>query len=248
MSLPDFSTLKDRFSQTNIQRTELGRLVNSAVGRNILDLSFVNARSEIGVLQLDALLTESFSGSSTVTAYPTESGFPVADNVARDNDTLHIEGVVTGIFPLTLQYSNLYAVGSARLAKARDMLKEQHDSGLPLTVLTGLNLYQGFVITAYSVERNADDGEQINISVDLVHIRKATATETAVPEAYAKKADDMSNRGTEGGGTTKGVAASEKAGGTRTNAGKAATGTVTPIRQSTLSERLGGIGYQIKEP
>ncbi|OOF52568.1 phage baseplate protein [Rodentibacter trehalosifermentans] len=154
----------------------------------------------IGALELDALLTESTSLRSQITEYPVEDGTVISDHITKEAETLSLNGVITGAGTL---FSPSF--GKVELLVAKEALRELHNARELVTVVTGLDVYSDFAIESLDIERNADDGERLNISAELRKIKKVQLrTEEMPPE----KAD----------GKTKG-----KAGQTKAKTGKAQT-------------------------
>lgn len=63
-----------------------------------------------------------------------------------------------------------------------------HEQRTPITVVTGMDMYNDFAIESCDVSRNVDDGDCLNVSLELVHIRKATVETTDVPPGKVKPA------------------------------------------------------------
>lgn len=166
---------------------------------NLLYSHLIGKRTVIGVLELDALLTESTSLRSQITEYPVEDGSVISDHITQDSETLSIEGVITGAGTLF----NI-SEGKAKLIVAKEALRELHKKRELITVVTGIDVYEDFAIESCEISRNNEDGEQFSVNLELKKINKVTLrTEEIPPEKNKGKATG-------------------KAGKTKTKAGKGA--------------------------
>lgn len=169
---------------------------------NLLYSSLIGTRTVIGVLELDALLTESTSLRSQITEYPIEDGSVISDHISQESETLSIEGVITGAGTLF----NISA-GKSKLIAAKEALRELHEKRELISIVTGVDVYDDFAIESCEISRNNEDGEQFSVSMELRKIKKVTLrTEEIPPEKTSGKAKG-------------------KAGKTKTKAGKGAVKT-----------------------
>ena len=152
---------------------------------NLVNLVFGigNVRTTIGTLKLDALIEERVTLSSRVTKYVVEDGSPITDHINNENEKLHIEGVITGATVILRGEA-----GRQKLINAKEALRILHDQRTPITVVTGMDMYNNFAIESCDVSRNVDDGDCLNVILELVHIRKATVETTDVPPGKVKPA------------------------------------------------------------
>ncbi len=154
----------------------------------VLEVIFgVPTLAQIGVLTLDASLEETHTSASEVTEHPVEEGTNISDHIRRLPETLVINGVVTNhpLFllpsftaPSPIQGDNLAL--SDRVKAAYDKLKEIHDAGTIVRVVTSLRDYTNMAITGFSVLRNAPNGDVLNATISMREIltAKAEAPET----------------------------------------------------------------------
>lgn len=188
--------------------------------------------SSIGVLPLDALISERTSLNSRATEYPVEDGPPVTDHVVQESELLTVEGWVTaaevsllgGVNALAARVAGHGGGGRSKLIGAKEALRKIHADRLPVTVVTGLDVYVGFVMERCDIDRNNEDGERFSISADFRKIRKVTMRQAVIPPEKVK-------------GGVKG-----KAGASKTNAGKA-----SPKEVSVLKSDTGQIIGKIKQ-
>ncbi|NBI43466.1 hypothetical protein GVX76_08205 [[Haemophilus] felis] len=179
---------------------------------SLLFNSLLGTKTTIGVLELDALLTESTSLRSQITEYPVEDGSVISDHITQEAETLTIEGVITGAGTLF----NV-AQGKAKLISAKESLRQLHQERALLTVTTGVEIYPDFAIESCEISRTADGGEKFDVNLTLKKIKKVTL-----------KTADIPPEKTSGSATG-------KAGKTKANAGKANGGKPTPKQAETVS-------------
>ena len=187
---------------------------------NLLYSALVGKRTTIGVLELDALLTESTSLNSQITEYPVEDGTVISDHITKESERLSLSGVITGAGTLF----NI-GLGKYKMIAAKETLRELHAKRELVTIVTGLDVYTDFAIESLEIERNSDDGERLNISAEFRKIQKVTLRKEEMPP---EKADN----------SVKG-----KAGQTKAKVGKAQTGKPTNAQaakaQPPKSTKLG---------
>lgn len=165
----------------------------------------------VAAIELDALLNETTVMSSQITEYPVEDGTIVSDHITLDSERLTIEGVISGA-------GSLFGIkaGKAELINAKETLRELHRTRELITIVTGVDLYEDFAIESCSISRDNEHGEQYQVGLELRKIKKVTLkTEDMPPE--------KSGKSTQG-----------KAGKTKSNAGKAKTGTPSASQKAKV--------------
>lgn len=168
---------------------------------SLLFNSLVGQRTTIGILELDALLTENTSLRSQITEYPVEDGSVISDHITQEAEILSIEGVITGVGTLF----NI-AAGKAKLIAAKETLRQLHQDRTLLTITTGIDIYTDFAIESCEISRTADGGEKLDVSLTLKKIKKVTLRTADIPPEKTSGS------------------ATGKAGKTKTNAGKSTGG------------------------
>lgn len=136
----------------------------------------------IGALQLDALISEQTSLANGVTQYVVEDGAPVSDHISTEAEKLTIEGVVTGA-----SVSLFGTHGRSKMIEAKEALRVINEQRQPISVVTGLDVYPDFAMESCDISRNADDGEQLRISISLTKIRKAKTREADIPPGRVRQ-------------------------------------------------------------
>ncbi|MDU4299901.1 MAG: hypothetical protein E7I45_02855 [Eikenella corrodens] len=151
----------------------------------LIDLVFRlkdSPQTMIGALQLDALISEQTSLVNGVTQYAVEEGAPVSDHISTEAEKLTIEGVVTGA-----SVSLFGTHGRSKMIEAKEALRVINEQRQPITVVTGLDVYPEFAMESCDISRNADDGEQLRISISLTKIRKAKTREADIPPGKVRQ-------------------------------------------------------------
>ncbi|MGB3433568.1 phage baseplate protein [Achromobacter sp.] len=185
--------------------------------------------SSIGVIPLDALISETTELESQATSYAVEDGPPVTDHIVQDSERLALDGWVTAAEATLLGgygrdfvgAANSLGVGRQKLISAKAALRTIHADRLPITITTGLDVYVDFAMTRCSIGRTNDGGDKFAITAEFRKIRKVTLRQADIPPEK-----------------TSGTAAG-KAGGTKTNGGKATGAEPTAKQGSDLSKILG---------
>lgn len=194
--------------------------------------------TSIGALPLDVLLNEKTSLNSRATEYAVEDGPPVTDHVVQESELLALDGWVTaaevsllgGVATRAVRalgggagFGGLLAGGGGRskLISAKEALRKIHADRIPITIVTGLDVYVDFVMETCDIDRSSEGGERFDISATFRRIRKVTLRQADIPPEKTSGS------------------ATGKAGGTKTNAGKTNGTAVTPKKKTDLSKILG---------
>ena len=162
-------------------------------------------QATVGVVTLDASLSENHSKSNEVTMHPVEDGSDVTDHIRVMPETLEISGIVSNhpiAFLGPLAAPNPVTTNNAsisdRVGAAYEALRLQMDRGETVDVVTSLRKYSDMAITKMDVTRDATTGNSLAVNMSLQQIFKAKIVEQA-PEpvkAGAQKKSDQGNKGT----------------------------------------------------
>lgn len=132
-------------------------------------------KSRIGALQLDALLTEETKLSSVVTSYPVETGGEITDHIAQEPEELSITGQVTGAS--TLMFGG---GGRSHLIQSKEALRQIHRERLPVTIVTGMDTYDGYAMTSAVITRD-NTGDRFEVDAQFRRISFADVQEAEIP-------------------------------------------------------------------
>lgn len=168
--------------------------------------------SNVGVLDLDVMLTESNDLSAKATEYVVEDGSPISDHVIVESEKLKLSGWIT-----PSDIVQMTATGRPKLIDAKATLRKIMTDRQTVTVITGLDSYSDMVVETCSIGRS-NEGDRLTVDLSLVKIRKAVLRRVAIPAERTS-------------GTARG-----KAGQTKTKAGKVTPAEPAPPVKSKLKE------------
>lgn len=115
---------------------------------------------KVGSIDLDVTIREEHRFSSRVTNYPIEDGTIISDHIINEPDVLVLVGLVSDT-PLSI-----FAPFN-RSIDAFNRLITLHQSRQPLTVVTGLKVYQNMAITVLDVPRDVKTGQSLTFTIEL---------------------------------------------------------------------------------
>jgi hypothetical protein len=154
----------------------------------LTEMIFTQRPAEIGLVVLDASVTEVHSARATVTRHPVEAEqgtqSAVSDNVQVDPLTVQIDGVVTN-HPLE-NFAERLAFGDrseTQDVQAHLELLTTLLTGTLITIRTTLLTYEDMVLEQLSVTRDKEKGNALHLSATATQVRLVTLEET---ESQAK--------------------------------------------------------------
>lgn len=167
-------------------------------------------QTQVGYLLLDALISEDTSLSGQVSRYPVEngSGF-ISDHIMNESEMLGIVGSVTSAGTTLLS-----GRGRSKLISAKDALRRMREERVPITIITGMDIYENMGIENIRISRSGPL-ERIEISMELRKLILVSLRSADVPPEKAAPS------------------AKGKAGKTETKVGKNPGNEAPPIDQST---------------
>jgi len=172
----------------------------------------MGGQTKLGLLSLDALVSENLKLPSDVTKYPVEDGSEeISDHITQSNEELSITGNVSASAILSLEFGSDC---KTRLIDAVTQLRSMHKDRKPVTVVTGLGQYKDMAFTSMSVTRSngKNGGHWIDINADLRHIKKVSLKQAQLPPDKAA-APAKGKTGDTHSPTNKGGASDEPPGG-----------------------------------
>lgn len=134
-------------------------------------------RKTIGGLNIDGFLEENHEQSAQVTAYPIEDGSVINDHVVHDPDKLSIVGVVA---PSSIFLTDIFDFSFSRVVDIYWQLTDMKTAGQPITVVSGLRVYNNMIIESFSVSRNKDTGKGMDFNMTLSKARIVQSQTTAI--------------------------------------------------------------------
>lgn len=146
-------------------------------------------------LDFDATLDELHEWKNEVTQNPVETGSPISDHVIEKPDKLRLQGVITNS-PLRGEFAGQYFGGdteSPRIQTAFEAIRELHKARDVVVVYTKHAIYTDMVIESVSIPRNAQIGEEIQFTMELVNIRLVATQMVTLPPGISSKKTAKSN-------------------------------------------------------
>jgi len=143
----------------------------------------------IASLDFDATLDELHEWKNEVTQNPVETGSPITDHIIEKPDKLRLQGVITNS-PLRGEFAGQYFGGdtqSPRIQTAFDAIRELHKSRDVVVVYTKHAIYTDMAIESVSIPRNAQIGEEVQFTMDLVNIRLVSTQMVTLPPGISTK-------------------------------------------------------------
>jgi len=145
----------------------------------------------IASIDFDATLDELHDWRNEVTQNPVESGSPVTDHVIERPDRLKLTGTITNS-PLRGEFAGQYFGGdneSPRIQTAFDAIRELFKSRDVVVVYTKHAIYTDMVIESVSIPRNAQIGEEVQFTMELVNVRFVDTQLVKLPPGISAKND-----------------------------------------------------------
>lgn len=130
----------------------------------------------IGSLGLDIVSVESLTLDSTITDNPIESGSMVSDHVINMPQSLRIEAILSG-----------------DVQRKYDEIKQLRAAREPLTVVTGLDVFDSMCIESIVINRTRATGDSLPVAIDLREVVIVRGQVSDLPDASPEVADTASS-------------------------------------------------------
>jgi hypothetical protein len=128
------------------------------------EITLLRNKKSIGLLMLDAMLSESHSYQSQVTMYPVEDGSNISDNVLNEPFELSIEGVITE--------NHLDGLISGGVSDAYKSLLKMRDDKEPVTIVSSLDVHKNMLIKSIDIPRDKQKSlTNLYFSMSLVQLK-----------------------------------------------------------------------------
>lgn len=147
----------------------------------------------IGFIPIDAFPEEDHHSLVTVTTMPVEDGSTISDNAVEEPDELMITGIC-GPASILNPISSITNIGAAigagvspfqavtsRTLDVDQALYQLKHTRQPVTVVTGLRVYQNMMIMDYRVRRDKDTGGALVFIIQFREIIIVESQTTTVP-------------------------------------------------------------------
>lgn len=172
-------------------------------------ITSAKSKAVIGTVSLDVSLNEEHSHKASVTKNPVESGAVVSDHVFSEPFALSMTGeisdspvkllsgireLVEGRNPGGIIGEIFYGSDKTRSNAAYRALVNLKEWREPITIMTGLARYPNMIITGVKVNRSAQIGKTLNVTITAEQVR-IVGTLTATVPASAAKATKKADKG-----------------------------------------------------
>ncbi len=170
-------------------------------------------------IDIDCSINEGYEIAAEVTEHAVETGANISDHVRAKNETVTLEAFISNtpietpqfgmdgatgavaaasivvggrtINPSTFQFSQPFNRAVACDTQLRGLVK----AGKRVTVFTGVRIIADCVITRYRWDRNAENGNDLALTLELTRIRTATTRTVAAPAQRRARVEQ--NRGSQ---------------------------------------------------
>ena len=140
----------------------------------------------IGFFEVDATISESYSGSMQLTSNPIEDGSEINDHLIENPDVVTIVGVHSNDPPII---GAALRVSPARAEELDENLEKAMKDGTELDIFTTLRNLVGYVIIDYSPERTLESANGLRFSLTVQKLRKVASSKAgAAPKPSIERA------------------------------------------------------------
>jgi len=173
-----------------LQNSWHSKLIPWELDKMSIYIAYGGTRSlpKIGMLEVDAHLSEDHNWTNSVPNHPVETGYSVNDAIIRNPMTLTLESMVSiaPIYPDRASDKSL-----KRADNAYTKLVQLATKSTLLSVITGVKTYRNMAITDLSIPRSSDDGLSLKFTISLQEIRIARSESKVNPNADSSKTLDV---------------------------------------------------------
>lgn len=124
-------------------------------------------------IEIDVIISEGATSSSTITKNPVENGADVNDHIIIEPMTFQMSGIVSDASSSFLQTANQVAAigsGTTRSKATWEDLLELQTRREPFTLVQGLKTYENVVIQSLSETQDKDTSNALSFTATLTEI------------------------------------------------------------------------------
>ena len=136
---------------------------------------FIRGGKDLGGVEIDAIISEGHSNNVDITTNPVEFGADVADHAIIQPRTLELVAVVS----------------KNRISAAYLDMQELQRERQPISVQTGLELYQDMLITSLNVSQDKDTRNIIRMQISLNEVLITRAETVEYPRDELEESVQM---------------------------------------------------------
>lgn len=141
-------------------------------------------RTKIGIIELDATISENHDYTATVTQFPVENGTVISDHIFNQPVRLSLECLISDsplsnsgnpLVTAANTLSSFFSVnsGPTRTTSVFDDLMRLYQKREIFRVDTGLRIYNNMAITSLSVPRTSNTGQSLIFRMEMIQVRFA---------------------------------------------------------------------------
>jgi hypothetical protein len=140
----------------------------------------------IGTFVVDAFIAEHYQFTNSVTDIPVEEGSNVSDNIIEEQDVISVEAFIGNtafevVAASGYSISNLQAPDRmARVQQAYHELKRMVKKKQLFNVVLGLETFTGMAITAFNIDRDAENGANLPFTMEFKKLRIVKSDTTQI--------------------------------------------------------------------
>lgn len=168
---------------------------------------------KIGALSLDCSLDESHVYDSKVTEFPVEDGSVITDHIRNAPIRLDMTGFVTNN-PITSAKQKSDISGEEQVGNFVDLAFEAlikiRNERTPVTIVTGLKVYENMAMESMSIPRSASTGDTFRFRASFKEVRIVSTETTKIPDLAPSASDKGASTSDNGTQTAKKSTVEEK--------------------------------------
>jgi hypothetical protein len=152
----------------------------------------------IGTFVVDAFIAEHYQFTNSVTDIPVEEGSNVSDNIIEEQDVISVEAFIGNtafevVAASGYSISNLQAPDNrmARVQQAYYELKKMVKQKRLFNVVLGLETFSGMAITAFNIDRDAENGANLPFTMEFKKIKIVKSDTTQINASNSSGSDDQ---------------------------------------------------------
>jgi len=177
--------------------------------------------AKIGLLQLDATVSENHSYRNEVSEWPVEDGSTIIDNIRLVPERLSISGLISN-FPIDVRFQDVTNIveGNSNTSENRIVSREDTATRVEtaqnillriagrviqgktvrpeiITIVTGLRVYTNMAITDLKINRDRRTGQALPFTADFIEVKTSEILVIAPKpqEAFTDKASTKKGKG-----------------------------------------------------
>lgn len=139
----------------------------------------------------DAFITESHTGSVTVTEHPVQSGANISDHAYNMPDKLTLQISVSDSMDCVI--TNQFNLGATKSVSAYQVIRILKENRMPVSVRTRLYYYRNMIIDSVSVTDDYKSATGLNCTVGLRQIMMAEVEAETVDNKYLYAAEEKTS-------------------------------------------------------